>query len=120
MRCPDIHDLTSSTPTRAVSKYGSDMLLKTLEREHSLPAMSEKASPWQNGYKESFYSQCKLERGHPDCYETMGELLEAMAIQIHCYSTKRIHTALKCAPDIFAKRFALNPLTRARSKVLRV
>lgn len=90
------------------SEYRSNLFLQTLNREHILPSMSAKASPWQNGYKESFYSQFKLELGAPDCYETMGELIEAIAIQIHYYNTKRIHTALKCAPNIFAKRFELN------------
>lgn len=102
------------------SEYRSDLFLGTLEREHILASMSAKASPWQNGYKESFYSQFKLELGHPDCYETMGELIEAIAIQIHYYNTRRIHTALKCAPNIFAKRFELNQLTMANRKVLSV
>jgi putative transposase len=100
------------------SEYRSKMFLKTLERERILCSMSEKGSPTQNGYKESFYSQFKLELGHPECYETMGELIEAIAIQIHYYNTKRIHTALKCAPDIFAKRFELNLLPEMKTKVL--
>lgn len=100
------------------SEYRSELFLNTLEREKILSSMSEKASPTQNGYKESFYSHFKLEFGHPDCYETMGELIEGIAIHIHYYNTKRIHTALKCAPNIFAKRFELNQLTEANQKVL--
>lgn len=100
------------------SEYRSALFLGTLKREHILPSMSAKASPTQNGYQESFYSQFKLELGHPDCYETMGELIEAIALQIHYYNTKRIHTILKCAPDIFAKRFELNQLTKLQQKVL--
>ena len=72
--------------------------------------MSEKASPWQNGYKESFYSDFKLELGHPECYPTLGELIEAMAQQIYYYNNQRIHTALKCPPAIFAQRVALQKL----------
>lgn len=102
------------------SEYCSGLFLGTLKRENILPSMSEKSSPWQNGYKESFYSQFKLELGHPDCFETMGELVEAIAIQIHYYNTKRIHSALKCPPNIFAKRFELTRLIPARSKVLSV
>lgn len=102
------------------SEYRSDLFLGTLKRECILASMSAKASPWQNGYKESFYSQFKLELGRPDCHETMGELIEAIAIQIHYYNTKRIHTALKCAPNIFAKRFELNQLTMVNQKVLSV
>ena len=102
------------------SEYRSDLFLGTLEREQITPSMSEQASPTQNGYKESFYSQFKLELGYPDCYETMGELVEAIAIQIHYYNTRRIHTTLKCAPNIFAERFALNQLTEVKQKVLSV
>jgi putative transposase len=99
------------------SEYRSDLFLATLDREHITPSMSEKASPTQNAHKESFYSQFKLELGHPDCYATMGELVEAIAIQIHYYNTRRIHTALKCAPNIFEKRFELNQLTEVQTKV---
>jgi len=102
------------------SEYRSDLFLGTLAQEKILPSMSEKASPTQNGHQESFYSQFKLELGHPDCYETMGELIEAIAIQIHYYNTARIHTALKCAPDIFEKRFEFYQLTTVNQKVLSV
>lgn len=102
------------------SEYRSDLFLKTLQCENIQPSMSAKASPWQNGYKESFYSQFKLELGTPDCHETMGELIEAIAIQIHYYNTKRIHTALKCSPNVFAKRFELNQLILANQKVMSV
>lgn len=102
------------------SEYRSELFLQTLKREHILPSMSEKASPWQNGYKESFYSQFKLELGYPDCYQTMGELIEAIALQIHYYNTKRIHSALKCAPNVFAERISINQLTMAGQKVMSV
>lgn len=68
--------------------------------------MSEKASPWQNGYKESFYSGFKLELGYPECYLTLGELIEAIAQQIYYYNNQRIHTALKCPPAVFSQRIA--------------
>ena len=48
--------------------------------------MSEKASPWQNNYKESFYFGFKLELGHPEYYPTLGELVEGIARQIHYYN----------------------------------
>ena len=66
--------------------------------------MSKKGSPWENGYQESFYSQFKLELGHPECYANLGELIEAIALQIHYYTHQRIHTALRCTPTVFAKR----------------
>ena len=68
-------------------------------------SMSEKASPWQNGKQESFYSEFKLELGHPEAYGTLGELIEAIANQIHYYNHERIHTALRCPPAAFAAKF---------------
>ena len=72
--------------------------------------MSEKASPWQNSHQESFYSGFKLELGHSECYPRLGELIEAIAQQIHYYNNQRIHTALKCPPAVFAQRVALQKL----------
>ncbi len=103
------------------SEYRSQTYLNLLKSLNIQPSMSEKASPWQNGHKESFYSGFKLELGHPECYSTLGELIEAIAQQIHYYNNQRIHTALKCPPAVFAQRVAFqkskveifnNPLIR--------
>jgi len=75
-----------------------------LEKLNIQPSMSKKASPWENPHQESFYSEFKLELGHPECYPTIGELIEAIAQQIHYYNYQRIHTALKCPPAVFAQR----------------
>lgn len=88
------------------SEYQSQEYLNLLKSVGVKPSMSEKASPWQNGYKESFYSEFKLELGHPESYPTLGELIEAIASQIHYYNHERIHTALKCPPSIFSRRIA--------------
>lgn len=90
------------------SEYRSKTYLNLLKSFNIQPSMSEKASPWQNGHKESFYSGFKLELGHPECYPTIGELLEAIAQQIHYYNNRRIHTALKCPPAVFAQRIAFS------------
>lgn len=86
------------------SEYRSQLYLNLLRSFNVQPSMSEKASPWQNSHKESFYSGFKLELGHPECYPSLGELIEAIAQQIHYYNNQRIHTALKCPPAVFAKR----------------
>ena len=86
------------------SEYRSQDYLNLLKSFGLKPSMSEKASPWQNGYKESFYSEFKLELGHPEAHSTLGELIEAIAQQIHYYNHHRIHTALKCPPAVFAQR----------------
>lgn len=87
------------------SEYKSKNYLNQLKSLDIKPSMSQKASPWQNGHKESFYSNFKLELGHPECCGTIGELAEAVAQQIHYYNSRRIHTALKCPPEVFAQRF---------------
>ncbi|PIQ74365.1 MAG: hypothetical protein CO002_03340 [Candidatus Portnoybacteria bacterium CG_4_8_14_3_um_filter_44_10] len=92
------------------SEYRSEMYLNLLKSLNIQPSMSQKSSPWQNGHQESFYSGFKLELGHPECYPTPGELIEAIARQIYYYNNQRIHTALKCPPAIFAQRVALQKL----------
>jgi len=103
-----------TSPQIAHSDQGSEncsqMYLKLLKSFNIQISMSEKASPWQNGYKESFYSEFKLELGHPECYPTLGELIEAIAKQIHYYNNERIHTALKCPPAVFAQKCALQKI----------
>ena len=98
------------------SEYCSQIYLNLLESSAIKPSMSQKASPWQNGHQESFYSEFKLELGHPECYPTIGELIEAIARQIHYYNNERIHTALKCPPAIFAERYRMT-LTSAYRKI---
>src|SRR3990167_7346607 len=88
------------------SDYRSKIYQALLKYFGIKPSMSQKASPWQNGKQESFYSEFKLELGHPEAYPTLGELIEAIAKQIHYYNHERIHTALRCPPTVFAAKFA--------------
>lgn len=87
------------------SEYRSIKLENILKNNNIKISMSKKSSPWQNGFQESFYGKFKLELGHPKCYETVGELMEAIALQIHYYNNKRIHTALKMPPTSFYQRY---------------
>lgn len=64
---------------------------------------SDKASPWQNGYQESFFGKFKNEAGDLNRFETVGELIEAVYQQIHYYNQDRIHTRLKMPPAVYAK-----------------
>lgn len=89
------------------SEYKSEGYLNLIKGLGIKPSMSRKASPWQNGYQESFYSGFKLELGHPEIYPTLGELVEAIARQIYYYNHERIHTALKCPPEIFAQKYLM-------------
>jgi putative transposase len=88
------------------SEYRSDALLKILESQNIKSSMSKKSSPWQNGRQESFYQKFKFELEDFNNYPSQGELIEAIAIQIHYYNNKRIHSALKMPPTIFNQRFA--------------
>jgi transposase InsO family protein len=91
-------------------RYQGNLIISRIK-----PSMSEKSSPWQNGFQESFYSEFKLELGHPECYPTLGELIEAIARQIHYYNNERIHTALKYPPAVFALKYQSQKL---KSKVV--
>jgi len=87
------------------SEYKSKELSNILKKHKIKCSMSKKSSPWQNSIQESFYGKFKLELGHPKCYETIGELMEAIAMQIYYYNHKRIHSTLKMPPAIFYQRF---------------
>lgn len=65
-------------------------------------SMSKKASPWENGYQESFYNNFKTDLGLEfDRFETLGELVEGIHQTITYYNERRIHTALKMSPKQF-------------------
>ena len=59
---------------------------------------SAKANPWQNGYQESFYNGFKVDLGDPARFESVGQLIEAIHLQLYIYNNYRIHLALKMAP----------------------
>ena len=71
-------------------------------------SMSDKGSPWQNGYQESFYDKFKIDLGDPNRFETLGELVYEIYHIIYIYNTTRIHTVLKMSP----REFALKNKTR--------
>lgn len=68
--------------------------------------VSDKASPWQNGYQESFFGKFKDKLGDLDRFETIGELIEAIYQQVYYYNHERIHTALKMLPAVYAKQLS--------------
>jgi transposase InsO family protein len=65
-------------------------------------SVSETGSPWQNGYQESFFDKFKLDMGDVNRFETIGLFIEAVYRQVHYYNHRRIHTALKMPPSVFA------------------
>lgn len=87
------------------SEYKSKELSKILKSNNIKLSMSAKSSPWQNSFQESFYGKFKLELGHPKAYENLGELTEAIALQIYYYNNQRIHTTLKMPPSVFYQNY---------------
>lgn len=63
---------------------------------------SKRASSWQNGFMERWFGNFKLELSSISQYKDIAELHEAVALQIFCYNTKRIHLALGMSPAAYA------------------
>ncbi|PIQ79024.1 hypothetical protein COV81_03485 [Candidatus Peregrinibacteria bacterium CG11_big_fil_rev_8_21_14_0_20_41_10] len=87
------------------SEYNSEAYIDFAQYKGITISMAPKGSPWWNGYQESFYSQFKLELGTLARFQTLGELVEAIYLQIHYYNHRRIHSALKMPPATYAKQY---------------
>ena len=68
-------------------------------------SVSDKGSPWQNGYQESFFSRFKDENGDLNRFDSMGYLIEEIYSYIKYYNSKRIHTSLKTSPLKFKQAY---------------
>ena len=83
------------------AEYTSDDYKTYVTSKQSILSFADKASPWQNGFQESFYGKFKVDLGNMNRFETIGELIEALYQTLHYYNTKRIHTSLKMSPYQF-------------------
>lgn len=101
--------ITNTAPAIFHSDQGTEFIAELctnfLEGLGTKISVSDKASPWQNGYQESFFGRFKEEFGDINRFETIGEMLEAIYQYIQYYNTGRIHTALKMPPAVFAQKF---------------
>lgn len=61
-------------------------------------SFADKGSPWQNGFQESFYGKFKVDLGHMEQFESLGELIEGIYQTIYYYNNKRRHTSLNMNP----------------------
>lgn len=87
------------------SEYCSKEYIKMLKAFGIQISMSKKSSPWENGYQEGFYSNFKTDLGIEfDRFNSVGEFIEGVHQTIRYYNEKRIHTALKMPPSVYAKR----------------
>ena len=77
-----------------------------LEERKVRISVSDVASPWQNGFMESFFGRFKQVLGDLYRFASAGEMIEAIFNyrQIHYYNLRRIHTALKLPPAVYAAR----------------
>lgn len=100
--------MSKSVPEYFHSDQGTEFMAKRttdyIEGKGTKISVSDKGSPWQNGYKESFFGRFKEEFGDPDRYDNLGELIAAIYEHISYYNHKRIHTALKMSPAVFAHK----------------
>ena len=96
---PDIFHTDQGT------EFMAENITSFLEKLGVKVSASDKASPWQNGYQESFFGKFKDDIGNINRFETPGELLEALYHAIHYYNNERIHTALRMPPVVYAKQF---------------
>lgn len=79
--------------------YKHQLLCERMEIQLSA---SNKASPWQNGFMERWFGSFKREFGNLNDYKDLAQLHEAIALHIHYYNTKRIHSALGMSPATYA------------------
>jgi putative transposase len=86
------------------SEYHSRTYTRLVEAHGLSVSMSRKSSPWENGLQESFFSQFRVDLGDPSRFQTLGELVAEVHRLICAYNTSRIHSALRMAPAVFAKR----------------
>lgn len=95
-----------TAPTIFHSDQGTEFMAQLctdfLEKLGTKVSASDKASPWQNGYQESFFGKFKDEIGDINRFESPGELIEELYHHLHYYNTQRIHTALKMPPVVYA------------------
>ena len=73
---------------------------------------SNKSSPWQNGFMERWFGGFKRELGSLTQYKDLPQLHEAIAVYIHYYNTKRIHTALGMSPAAYAAQLKSHELQK--------
>lgn len=84
------------------SEYCSKEYLQFLTSLGITISMSKKASPWENGYQESFYNNFKTDLGLEfDRFNSVGEFVEGIHQTITYYNKHRIHTSLKMSPRDF-------------------
>lgn len=92
------------------SEYTSSAYKTYIQGKHVTISFADKASPWQNGFQESFYGKFKVDLGHLEQFKTLGELIEAIYQTMYYYNNRRRHTALNMSPVQFKLLYQKNRL----------
>lgn len=82
-------------------EYLSERCIEFLEGNGTKISVSDPASPWQNGWSESFFSRFKTESGDLNRFESLGEFIEYIFSYLNYYNKFRIHTKIKMSPYQF-------------------
>lgn len=100
---------TNQLPEYFHSDQGTEFMAKDVidevQSKDIQVSVSAKGSPWENGYKESFYGRFKEEFGDVNRFETESELIEEIYSKVHYYNYERRHTAHHVPPMTFAGSF---------------
>jgi putative transposase len=105
---PETHGRPRILHSDRGSEYLSQIYIELATNCGIEMSYSAKAHPWENGYQESFYQGFKLDLGDPGRLETVGQLVEAIHLQLYIYNHHRIHLALRMAPrQYLVKQHAL-------------
>jgi transposase InsO family protein len=83
------------------SEYTSDDYKTYVVSKKITISFADKASPWQNGFQESFYGKFKVDLGHMEQFASLGALIEAIYQTMYYYNNKRRHTSLNMSPVQF-------------------
>lgn len=103
---------TGFKPTYFHSDQGTEFMAREctslLEANDIKVSVSNLASPWENGYKESFFGRFKDEFGDVNRFDHIGELIEEIYSKVSYYNHRRRHTAFKVAPAVYARQLSDN------------
>jgi len=99
---------TGAVPTYFHSDQGNEnmatLCTSYLETLGVAISVSDKGSPWQNPFQESFFSRFKAENGDLERFETTGELAEEIYSYVYYYNNLRIHSAYGMAPKQYLEK----------------
>ena len=85
-------------------EYTNQSYIEMVQQLGVTISMSTKASPWENGYQESFFNNFKTDLGLEfDRFDDIGQFAEAVHHTIYTYNTTRIHTTLRMPPAVFRR-----------------